>query len=168
MGLDMYLYLEKEEYKSPYTTSPEDTDLKLEYPESMQKIQDNLNHMGIIPSVERRTRYKVGYWRKANAIHKWFVDTFVDGEDDCKPIYCDIDELKELLKKCIKIKITPTCAKTELPTTDGFFFGGTEYDDWYYDRIDDTITILTAVIRFIKEQEAKGDDGWTVVYEASW
>lgn len=26
---------------------------------------------------------QVGYWRKANAIHKWFVDNIQDGEDDC-------------------------------------------------------------------------------------
>ena len=27
---------------------------------------------------------EVGYWRKANAIHKWFVDNVQDGNDDCK------------------------------------------------------------------------------------
>ena len=26
----------------------------------------------------------VGYWRKANHIHKWFVDNVQNGEDDCK------------------------------------------------------------------------------------
>ena len=26
---------------------------------------------------------QIGYWRKANAIHQWFVDNVQDGEDDC-------------------------------------------------------------------------------------
>ena len=28
--------------------------------------------------------YEVAYWRKANAIHKWFVDNVQKGKDDCK------------------------------------------------------------------------------------
>ena len=26
-----------------------------------------------------------GYWRKANQIHKWFVDNVQGGIDDCRP-----------------------------------------------------------------------------------
>jgi hypothetical protein len=40
---------------------------------------------------------RVAYWRKANAIHQWFVDNVQDGEDDCKQYYVDQDQLKELL-----------------------------------------------------------------------
>lgn len=29
---------------------------------------------------------EIGYWRKANHIHKWFVDCVQDGEDDCEKI----------------------------------------------------------------------------------
>lgn len=25
-----------------------------------------------------------GYWRKANAIHRWFVDNVQHGDDDCR------------------------------------------------------------------------------------
>ena len=33
----------------------------------------------------------VGYWRKANAVHKWFVDHVQSGEDDCK-IHGDVSK----------------------------------------------------------------------------
>lgn len=40
---------------------------------------------------------ETGYWRKANAIHKWFVENVQDGEDDCKEYYVDENDLKKLL-----------------------------------------------------------------------
>ena len=30
---------------------------------------------------------QVGYWRKVNAIHNWFIENLTDGEDNCQPIY---------------------------------------------------------------------------------
>lgn len=47
---------------------------------------------------------EVGYWRKANAIHKWFVDNVQEGIDDCKEYYVSIEQLKELHDICQKIK----------------------------------------------------------------
>lgn len=42
----------------------------------------------------------VAYWRKANAIHKWFVDTVQDGEDDCGNYEVSREELSELRQLC--------------------------------------------------------------------
>ena len=46
----------------------------------------------------------VGYWRKANAIHNWFVENVQNGEDDCKTYYVSITELEELLELCKEVK----------------------------------------------------------------
>ena len=49
-----------------------------------------------------------------------------------------------------------------LPTQGGFFFGGTEYDNWYMRGVEDTIDILTRVLEttdFEKEM---------VYYVSSW
>ena len=47
---------------------------------------------------------QVGYWRKANAIHQWFVDNVQDGEDDCdyhrEVTRGDLIELRDL---CINV-----------------------------------------------------------------
>jgi hypothetical protein len=40
---------------------------------------------------------QVGYWRKANAIHNWFVDNVQDGVDNCREFRADRAGLKELL-----------------------------------------------------------------------
>lgn len=45
----------------------------------------------------------VGYWRKANHIHKWFVDNVQDGEDDCKEYRVSIEQLHKLRDICFDI-----------------------------------------------------------------
>ena len=51
-----------------------------------------------------RIKEEVGYWRKANQIHKWFVDHVQDGEDDCDYHHeCTKEVLEELLATCEKV-----------------------------------------------------------------
>ena len=139
----------------------------------------------------------VGDWRKANAIHKWFVNNVQYGEDDCKEYYVEIEQLEELLKICKKIKkiavmkqgqreariyengefITKMvdCEYIEnadeieklLPTTDGFFFGSTDYDEWYMKDINYTIKMLTQVL---KEEKEYNENGFysDFYYTSSW
>jgi hypothetical protein len=53
---------------------------------------------------------EAAYWRKANAIHKWFVDHCQDGRDECQESYVERDKLKELLELCRRVL---ALAKTE-------------------------------------------------------
>ena len=52
---------------------------------------------GIDPQKVAYIIEEAGYWRKANAIHGWFVDNVQDGMDDCKEYYVSREKLKELL-----------------------------------------------------------------------
>ena len=63
------------------------------------------------PSWDKDKRYgsvgiveNVGYWRKANAIHKWFVDNVQDGIDDCD-YHNEVTKeiLEDLLDTCEKV-----------------------------------------------------------------
>lgn len=52
---------------------------------------------------------EAAYWRKANAIHNWFVNNVQDGEDDCKEYYVDREKLQALLDLCKQVlKIAKT------------------------------------------------------------
>lgn len=42
----------------------------------------------------------VVYWRKANAIHKWFVDNVQHGTDDCGVHDVGIEQLRDLRNRC--------------------------------------------------------------------
>lgn len=43
------------------------------------------------------------YWRKANHIHKWFVDHVQGGNDDCGTYPVEVDQLIELRDACRKV-----------------------------------------------------------------
>lgn len=46
---------------------------------------------------------EVGYWRKANQIHNWFVNNVQDGVDDCDYYEVSENKLIELLEKCKEV-----------------------------------------------------------------
>jgi len=93
----------------------------------------------------KRVKYiveEIGYWRKANCIHAWFVNNCQNGTDDCRDAYVSEEDLKTLLELCKEVKAHPRKAKELLPTQSGFFFGSLSYEDDYKQDIEDTINIL--------------------------
>ena len=98
--------------------------------------------------------------RKANAIHHWFINNCQDGVDDCRSSYVSTEQLQELVNICKQIQADHTLADELLPSQGGFFFGGTEYDEWYFRSIDETIEMLDPVLN----DESDGD----FEYDSSW
>ena len=156
-----------------------------------KKIPINFNRISYIDE-------EVCYWRKANQIHKWFVDNVQDGEDNCQDYYVSIEQLQELLDTCKKVKEKAILVpggkrkvnvlgeigietkeeefmiiknveeiKDILPTTCGFFFGSTEYDDYYMEDIDYTINKLEEIIKEEKEMNEQGIYS-SYEYGSSW
>lgn len=107
-----------------------------------------------------RVEPTVAYWRKANAIHKWFVDNVQDGVDNCSRYYTDRDDLRQLVSLCEKVLETRNAS--ELPPTAGFFFGSTEIGDDYYYDVRNTVAQLNAVLN---DERFKGCEFY---YQSSW
>jgi len=63
------------------------------------------------------------YWRKANAIHKWFVDNVQDSEDDCWEYYVSHEQLQRLHNLC-KTVLDKAILK------DGKVSNGTLFQNW--------------------------------------
>ena len=87
----------------------------------------------------------VGYWRKANAIHNWFVKNIQNGNDDCKEYWVTREKLKELKELCNKVLKDKNKAPELLPTISGFFFGNLEYDGYYFHYLEDTVKIIDKI-----------------------
>lgn len=134
---------------------------------------------------------ELAYWRKANAIHRWFVFRVGDGDNDTdiEVSYLQLRRLYNLCKKVLnesilvdglvsngkifkdgemyeqkivgKIIKNPEIAKELLPTQEGFFFGSTEYDEWYLQTLQDTMNQLEPIL-----EEYSEDDWFT--YNSSW
>ena len=147
------------------------------------------------------------YWRKANQIHNWFVQNCQNGVDDCGRYAITVADLKKLKELCEKI-LTMTEKRKEmrytsfsatekeevdvrfltlegveyaiehLPSRSGFFFGSTEYDDYYVmelentvEQINDTLDTLNCEYGFALNSdlvtgEYKGD--YIIEYMSSW
>ena len=121
-----------------------------------------------IPIQLKRLDYiieSVGYWRKANHIHKWFVENVQKNEDDCGDYYVAEEKLKQLLSICKQIKESPERAPELLPTHSGFFFGTTEYGEGYMWQIDSTIKIIESILAERTSPEYLGFD---IIYTSSW
>jgi len=105
--------------------------------------------------------FEVGYWRKANAIHKWFVDNIQSGNDNCGEYYLNKVDLQTLRDLCTRVKAEPDKAQELLPSQSGFFFGSTQYDEGYFHDIDQTIAIIDRVLNC-------NDAGFDYYYSSSW
>jgi hypothetical protein len=105
---------------------------------------------------------QVGYWRKANAIHRWFVEHVQNGEDDCREYYVYEETLRELLEVCLDVLQEPEAASDLLPSQDGFFFGSTGYDEYYFEDVRRTVEIIEKVLK------TTNFDIQTLEYHSSW
>jgi hypothetical protein len=151
MGLDMYLYKRNSIFAGDWVK-----------PEFRQEVI--VKKAGEIdPRIKsdriREVIEEVGYWRKANHIHKWFVENVQNGVDDCKEYYVSASKLSQLRDLCAKVLEDDKLASELLPTTSGYFFGGTEYDEYYFGELQGTIRIL---------DEAIANSDGDYYYRASW
>lgn len=160
MGLDMYLN------KKTYVKNWDHQTPEERHEVIVKKGGEILE--GIKPERVSYIEEQVGYWRKANQIHNWFVQN-VQGEDDCKEYYVQIDDLINLLDLCKQVKENPSKAETLLPTTTGFFFGDTDYGEFYMNDIDNTIEILEQVLsEKVKDKNGREYYSGDYFYSSSW
>jgi hypothetical protein len=190
MGLDMFL--SKKHYVKNWNHMK---------PEELHKIAVKKNNK-VVPHINpKKITYiveEVAYWRKANAIHDWFVQNCQEGIDDCKEYWVTKLQLQELYDACVlvrdncqltegkvkngygfnedgekeqfiedgKIIKDPSVAENLLPTSEGFFFGGTDYDQYYMEDINNTIEMLGAELAINYGEKALDEPEY--FYRASW
>ncbi len=106
-------------------------------------------------------KLRIAYWRKANQIHKYFVDKCAGGKDECRPTYVEREDLEDLLNRCKTILEDHSKAEELLPTQSGFFFGSTEYDEWYFQDLEDTVPVLEKILKDAPKE-------WEFEYQAYW
>lgn len=154
MGLDMFL--KGKRYLYPASGNDTAHGIQRLFPE----LEHIPSHWGEGSSIVTEVVVDLGYWRKANAIHGWFVREVQRGVDDCGYYEVPPPMLEMLREKCEAVLTDNSLASTLLPVTEGFFFGGREYDEGYFQYLKDTIAIIDAVLPI--------RDKWTFYYHSSW
>ena len=109
-----------------------------------------------------RVVLNVAYWRKANQIHKWFVDNVQKGKDECQESYCDRAQLEQLLATCKEALANRDKAGELLPPQSGFFFGSTDLDQGYFQDLEQTVKQLEGILNNPTLKECE------FVYRSSW
>lgn len=72
-----------------------------------------------------------------------------------------------MLDICKQVKEDNSLAEELLPTVEGFFFGDTEYDEYYFDDIQYTIDTLTQILK--EEDEYNKNHFYSeFTYTSSW
>lgn len=134
--------------------------------------------MGLDMYLNRHPYGEVKYWRKANAIHNWFVVNVQNGVDDCDSYSVTPSQLLQLRDACLKVaqyiysdggRLTLQhdeealqVVRETLPTRCGFFFGSLDYDEWYCQNVLDTLKMINT------EMNCPTFEKLEYIYQASW
>lgn len=103
--------------------------------------------------------FPMGYWRKVNSVHNWFVEICGGGVDECQPMYVNRQHLEELREICKQVLADHSLAEELLPTSAGFFFGSTDFDEYYFKDLEYTVKVIDRCLK------SKFD---YFEYQASW
>jgi len=183
------MYLSAERYVSGYSFQEEQE----------RALYDRLvKEFGVEEHVDPDTpsahvKFTVGYWRKANQIHTWFVENCQGGRDECQKTWVDREKLVELRELCLRVLASTTLiddlvplwtiydaahpqgavqlepgkvladaasAHDLLPTAEGFFFGGTDYDEFYWRDLKITVENIDRALSL--------PGAWDFEYHSSW
>ena len=77
------------------------------------------------------------YFRKVNFIFKYYEDR--GKMYDQYYAFTDADDIDDLIDKCEQVLADHSLAHSLLPTQSGFFFGSTDYDEWYFSDVQDCL-----------------------------
>lgn len=158
MGLDMYLT--GEHYLWRHTEKPDYNKIRKAVAKASHFEADEV----------RSIKVELGYWRKANQIHRWFVENIQDGEDNCRPYYVEPTDLEKLKKVCQKVisrsenfkEDWHKIAHIDLPVGEGFFFGNYDYDEYYIKQLKETVKMITKILKHPMLEELD------ITYQSSW
>jgi hypothetical protein len=166
MGLDMWLY-RKDNSVNTDSLKKEHDAIRAEHDEDMlarekaeqtwykglgkpeQACISNEKHWFYVSSGE-----EVRYWRKANAIHDWFVQVIQDGVDECQ-------QSRNITKAELE-QLVHDCETDNLQPVGGCFFGNTEKNEWYYETLKDTANDIKKLINGTDFKKS------TFFYASSW
>lgn len=153
MGLDMYLT--RKTYVKQWSHQKPEEQFEITITKGGKPYD------GIDVSNVTNIEEEVGYWRKANQIHRWFVENVQNGVDNCGEYSVSKGELEELRNICTEVFNDHSKAEELLPSAAGFFFGNTDYDEWYYNDVEHTIEIIDKIF-------SESDGNQDIYYSSSW
>lgn len=116
------------------------TDKILELPELEEQLQKEAD--------DYWEQYNA-YFRKVNFLFKYFEDR--GKMVDQYYAFVEEEDVEDIIDKCERILKNHELACQLLPTQSGFFFGSTDYDDWYFSDVKDCLRQMKQYLKLFKK-----------------
>lgn len=160
MGLDMYLEVRK--FVPAHNYKVVDGDYSKEYHKEYVDILEasGMKSLAAVDSVGLSITDTAIYWRKVNSVHNWFIQNCANGVDECQPVFVRREKLEQLLETVTEA--VDTNNPELLPPAEGFFFGSTKIDEWYWNDLKYTQVELKTILDKTKNEDI------SFIYQASW
>jgi hypothetical protein len=143
MGLDMYLEGRKHFLRRDYT-NPELDVMEDGFPKTEHVLE-------------------LAYWRKHPNLHRFIVDSFAGGIDNCQPILLVGKDL---------LAILDAIKSHRLPHGSGFFFGASPHPsrnkEDYDKSVENDVLAFTAAMQWANAPYNKKTERRSIYYQASW
>ena len=91
--------------------------------------------MGLDIYVNKVKYHRLGYFRKVNFLVRFFKKQGFDVDHQI-PFSFDREVAEELLDLCNQVLKDHSKAEELLPTMSGFFFGSTDYNEYYFKDVE--------------------------------
>jgi hypothetical protein len=114
--------------------------------------------MGLDITIKSKTCEK--YFRKVNFLIP-FVESKLDRElEDCESVDLSVEDMTDLVERCKTVLENHDKAEELLPTQSGFFFGSTDYDEWYFRDVQQVYDDASEVLGTMHEGDTAAFWAW--------
>lgn len=145
MGLDIYFYKVK----------TEDGQNALNEMQELQELMDNETNEEKYNELQEQLadinpfKDEIAYFRKVNLLLSFF-----NYEENCSFKEIDKTDIETLIENCNEVLKDNSKAELLLPTNGGFFFGNTDYNDFYFENIKEVRKTFKKIINKLNEDES--------------
>ena len=120
------------------------------------KIRSYTNKILDLPELEEELKKEAGwyyepydaYFRKVNFLFKYFEDR--GKMVDQYYAIVEAEDVEDIISKCEEVLKDNKKAYELLPTQDGFFFGSTDYNEWYFNDVKDCLKQMKQYLKLFK------------------
>ncbi len=111
-----------------------------------------------LPELEEQLKKEVemsyepydAYFRKANFIFHYFESTIGTMQDEWFA-FVRPEDVDDIIDRCERVLRNHGLASQLLPTQSGFFFGSTDFDDWYFRDVKDCLKQMKKYRKLLKD-----------------
>jgi hypothetical protein len=122
------------------------------------KIYPFTNKILDLPELEEKVKKEIegayeeydAYFRKVNFLFHYF-DRTISKMHDQYYAFVEPEDVDDIIDRCERVLKNHDLAHSLLPTQDGFFFGSTDYDNWYFSDVKDCLKQMKKYRKLLKD-----------------